>query len=243
MVCNRDWSQPCPDGWALVGTSVCVAPSSYKGGCASNQMLGGASTLAKSAFALKCKAPWPCSGSTNCPQGHDYEVCPVGWEQIGNGYCRHDGSEPPKCASVFAFGDMQIAEKQELAKDCDLRWGCRASCEQDFRSQCPEGWQNQSSLCVAPITYAGVCSYSVDMASMNEAQKISFASTCSVLFPCIGSNASDVSAEGYSEKLQNDGPVPQASRKATLEKNGLEAGIPKEWVVMPSGPLDIADVI
>merc|ERR1712228_5678 len=208
------------------------------GGCANNQMLGGSKTLAKSAFALKCKAPWPCSGNTNCPQGRDYEVCPMGWEEIGNGYCRHGGSDAPKCASVFAFGDMQIAEKQDLAKDCDLQWGCRASCEQDFRSQCPEGWQNQSSLCVAPITYAGVCSYSVDTANMNEAQKRTFASTCSVRFPCMGMNTHDVSSEGHNSKFQNDGPIPRACEKTTLGKNGLEAGIPKEWIAMPSGPLD-----
>merc|ERR1712176_1161154 len=123
--------------------------------------------------------------------------------------------------------------------DCDLQWGCRASCGQDFRSQCPEGWQNQSSLCVAPITYAGVCSYSVDMASMNEAQKRSFASTCSVKFPCMATNTNRVPSEGYNGKYQHDGPISQANVEASLEKTGMEAGIPKEWIVMSSS----ADVV
>merc|ERR1712039_726138 len=101
----------------------------------------------------------------------------------------------------------------------------------------------RSSLCVAPIAYAGVCSYGVDTANMSEAQKRAFALTCSVQFPCVGSNVTVVASEGHSEKVTEDGPIPQATKNTTFEKNWSEVEIPTEWIAMPSGPLDAADVI
>merc|ERR1719512_323757 len=67
-ICARDWSQPCPDGWELVGASACRAPNSYRGGCGRLQRFGSASLPAKANFAVNCKAPWPCSGADECTQ-------------------------------------------------------------------------------------------------------------------------------------------------------------------------------
>jgi len=123
--CARDWSDACPDGWDHSGES-CLAPKSYKGGCGTLQNFGSASFAAKKAFADTCKAPWPCSESKgSCPDGIDYERCPVGFEQLGAGLCQLSNEASSTCASLYNFGDMDIAQKQALAKDCGMSWACK----------------------------------------------------------------------------------------------------------------------
>jgi len=240
-ICARDWSQPCPDGWEFVGSSACSAPTSYRGGCGILQNFGATNAQTKLNFASTCNAPWPCSGSDECPQGRDYESCPVGWELVGGGFCKQSSADRPKCASLFNFGDMEILEKQGLAKDCELQWACRSSCKRDYSAACPEGWQKKLNLCVAPATYAGDCSHSVDTTYMNDAQKKTFASNCVVKFPCQGTGTPQHSTTASQLGKMNlgNGPIQDGSEGIILEKKRmLHPGLPEEWFKMPSGPVD-----
>merc|ERR1719416_303916 len=119
--CERDLSAACPDGWEA-SEGGCSAPASYAGGCAAFQAFGAATTQqAKLEFAATCGAPWPCAGG--CANGADYEACPLGWQAMGGGYCSSQAST--KCGSLFNFAAMDVAQKQELAKDCGLKWACK----------------------------------------------------------------------------------------------------------------------
>jgi len=68
--CSRDWSAPCPNGYALVESQTaaaqqgsCRATESYDGGC---EVLAGpfADQAAKEKFAERCLTSWPCSGAS-----------------------------------------------------------------------------------------------------------------------------------------------------------------------------------
>jgi len=187
--CERDWTQACPDGWDLLAPEGgCSAPTSYSGGCGAS-FGAGATVQAKLEFAATCSAPWPCAGNQACSHGTDYEKCPLGWLDVGGGYCQGKSSSTSKCGSLFNFAAMAVAQKQEMAKDCGVQWACKEQCEQDFNAQCPAGWSSIDDLCVAPASYAGECDYSVDTTDLTAAEKQTFASHCGVKFPCVGSGA------------------------------------------------------
>merc|ERR1712045_965697 len=75
--CVRNWSQPCPDGWAKGQTSngSCLAPDSYQGGCGKHQDFASAGVPEKANFASICRAPWACMDGEQCPEGHNYDSC------------------------------------------------------------------------------------------------------------------------------------------------------------------------
>merc|ERR1719203_765831 len=157
-LCVRNWTEPCPDGWEHLDDSACMAPTSYAGGCGHLQRFASASSATRWNFVAACRAPWPCRGADACPEGRDYETCPVDWTAIGSGFCRRGTAVPEtKCADVYHFSGMEIGQKQELAMACNLQWRCRASCDRDFSALCPEGWADVLGLCVAPETYTGGC--------------------------------------------------------------------------------------
>jgi len=226
--CERAWSQPCPDGWQHSARDACLAPKSYQGGCGTLQSFDSAGVSAKAEFAATCKAPWPCSGAV-CKEGHEYDECPIGFEQLGGGLCQQSNSSLSACASFISL-NMEIAQKQELAKDCGLQWSCKASCEQDFSAQCPEGWVSAMGLCSAPSSYAGTCGYSVDTTTMMESEKQAFALSCDVQFPCVGSGIRSTTTE----KLQP--PKPITSKSALMESTKSTDRLPKEWFGRPDGP-------
>jgi len=237
--CIRDWSRRCPDGWEETGAAACLAPPTYKGGCKSIQQFDEvADQYAKFHFAAACSAPWACAGSDECPDGVDYETCPVGWESVGRGFCSPASSPSSKCASgVINFGDLGVGEKQALAQECGFTWACRAACERDYSARCPEGWQSEQNLCVAPATYAGDCSYSVDTSDLTEGQKEAWASRCSVRWQCAVPGSDDIIAKpGARVQKVEDGPVHQSMEGGTNPT--LEIGLPTDWFKLPSGPID-----
>jgi len=185
-VCARDWAQPCPDGWTHM--DACLAPDSYQGGCKWSQDFSSAGIAEKASFGVRCKAPWPCSNA-QCPEGVDYESCPAGWDDIGNGLCQHSSPEESKCGSLVNIKNMDVAQKQEVTRECQLRWKCKESCDRDFSASCPEAWDFVDDLCVAPATYAGSCEYIVNTNELSQSEKQTFASRCGVSFPCVGAGA------------------------------------------------------
>lgn len=205
-LCERRWTAECPDGWALTGDGQCAAPSSYGGSCKKVLSFSGMPAAQKQQMAEECKAPWPCEDS--CSGGHDYSaLCPQGWSSDGSGFCEAPAGFETKCARSYDFAEMDSRTRQELAVTCGFQWPCQGSCQQDFSKPCPEDWQEvpmNPSMCMAPATYSGICSFSVNTADMTAQQKADFARKCATRFPCLGSQAS-AAAGAASER---PGPLP-----------------------------------
>lgn len=185
-LCDRAYSVACPDGWVAI-RNLCVAPPSYAGGCARTFSPAGKTANEKTKFADMCTAPWPCSDG--CLEGHNYDnpPCPIGWYESGHGLCnlrKDTGRYQTSCSLVYYFGGMDVAQKQQIAKQCSLQWSCLSNCEQDFSGVCPEGWSSTAGVCVAPLTYAGRCSHGINVSGMSENQLNNFSDHCLARFPC-----------------------------------------------------------
>ena len=178
--CNRNWKAPCPTGWLQVGNSHCSAPASYTGGCPRMQSFEGHSLAARLKFADDCDAQWPCA--TACVSGTDFDNCPTGWADVGDGYCSSPGAT--KCLPSYKFSAMSIAQKEEFSFVCGFEWPCHSACTEDYQASCPEGWMSVGDECMGPSTYAGECDFSFTTKGMSAAQKQALAESCGVRFPC-----------------------------------------------------------
>ena len=178
--CERNLEASCPSGWLQVGAAHCAAPASYAGGCPRMQSFDGRSVNAKLNFANDCDAPWPCA--TDCASGIDFDNCPAGWTDNGDGYCSSAGAS--KCLPSYKFSVMTISQKEQLASVCEFEWPCRGACNQNYDVPCPEGWTSIGDECMGPRTYAGDCDFSFTSKGMTSAQKHALADSCGVRFPC-----------------------------------------------------------
>jgi len=189
-LCDREWHRPCPDGWRSY-EDVCVAPSTYDGGCARRQPQGAFSTAQqKASFAERCKSPWSCKSDT-CQEGRVYDECPHGWSVEGSWCSQVVPSDCP--VSVFDMFTISVAEKQQLGLVCGAQWKCRNACLRDYEQLCPQGWQNveTTSVCLASPSYSGKCPLLVNTSKWSSHEKQAFETNCDVSFPC---KVSDVDA-------------------------------------------------
>ena len=178
--CNRNLKAPCPSGWLQVGSAHCAAPAFYAGGCPRMQSFDGRSLIARLKFSNDCDAQWPCA--TDCAAGLDFDHCPEGWTDNGDGYC--SSPDASKCLPSYKFSAMSIYQKEELAFVCGFEWPCRGTCTENYDAPCPEGWASIGDECVGPRTYAGDCEFSFTTKGMANAQKQALASSCGVKYPC-----------------------------------------------------------
>merc|ERR1712194_718753 len=109
--------------------------------------------------------------------------CPRGWLARENGACQPPPNYAGKCEVANMTGKSS-ADKEAFALRCSASWPCSASCRKDF-SSCPSGWTNAgSSLCLAPMGYAGLCSPATDFATFSDRGKADWAALCSAKWPC-----------------------------------------------------------
>ena len=179
-ICSRNLKAPCPSGWLQVGSAHCASPASYTGGCPRMQSFHGRSLAEKLKFVNDCDAQWPCA--TDCASGLDFDSCPTGWADGGNGFCSSPGAT--QCLPSYKFNVMSIPQKEELASVCGFEWPCRATCNENFDASCPEGWTSIGDECVGPLTYSGECDFSISTKDMTAAQKQALADSCGFRFPC-----------------------------------------------------------
>ena len=178
--CTRNWKAPCPSGWLQVGSAHCAAPVSYAGGCPRMQSFSGRSMASRLKFANDCDAQWPCA--KDCASGLDFDTCPAGWVDNGDGYCSSPGGSA--CLPSYKFSAMSISQKEELASVCGFEWPCRGTCNENFDAPCPEGWATVGDDCLGPRSYAGDCNFSIATKGMSKLQKQALAESCGVRFPC-----------------------------------------------------------
>merc|ERR1719291_819061 len=92
-------------------------------------------------------------------------------------------------------------------------------------------------ICMAPATYAGVCSFSINTTDMSGGQKRDFARKCLVQFPCLG--AEEHQSMGHEEgELMPNGPV--RSTGAIIEvalTRGKRRSLAKEFNLTIQGPI------
>jgi len=225
-ICKRNWSRNCLDGWGASG-DLCQAPTEYEGGCSHLVSFAKASVAEKILFSKDCRAPWPCLDS--CVEGHDYDtqLCPVGWEEIQDGFCVRENSVGvvDKCGSKYHFARMGVSEKERLTRVCSMGWPCMTMCQHDYNAVCPQGWVlSAESLCVAPATYVGDCSYGVDMSLMGLTQKLAFANKCIAPFPCLSPTQGNDRTEKAAPTTPEDGPMDSVNEKHIFSHPSKNAG-------------------
>lgn len=119
--CIRDYSQFCPKDWKKAGDSSCVPPSSPSL-CARTD-LAKYSAGEKEAFAVQCKASWPCSA----PCQADISGCPLDWSSVGPKMCLAPSGYTGICSPVLRIDGADEANqlsKNKLAAFCGFRWPC-----------------------------------------------------------------------------------------------------------------------
>uniref|UniRef100_A0A7R9ZZK0 CPW-WPC domain-containing protein n=1 Tax=Pyrodinium bahamense TaxID=73915 RepID=A0A7R9ZZK0_9DINO len=201
VVCERDYSQACPQGWADLGDgATCMAPTEYEGPCPQRTSFGGLTPAAKSATAVRCSAEFPCVD--DYPQDFG-QLCPVGWALDYRHDCLAPDNYTGPCEGRKKFGTLTELEKRHWGVACGVAWppreaakGARLArtrglgtvygvgCLVDYSGHCPRHWAWDGGLCRAPPAYAGVCAYVVDAAKFTPRQKHAFAEHCSAPWPC-----------------------------------------------------------
>jgi len=185
IVCARDYSGACPDGWSDAGDGQqCLSSAQYTGPCPT-QTTFGMTPAQKGARAAECGTAFPCSGA--CPR--DYAApCPQGWSTKDASCVAPSEYEGP-CVEKKDFSTFSAAEKASWALACSVVWPCRvarsseqqAPC-QDLRSSdaCPADWLASQGYCHAPASYSGPCPLTVRAAAYSVDQKDAFSKACQV---------------------------------------------------------------
>merc|ERR1712072_322493 len=89
---------------------------------------------------------------------------------------------------------------------------CKTSCDQDFSKTCPEHWDEvpmNPGICMAPVSYSGLCGFSLNTTRMTPDEKSAFAQKCAAKFPCLspGAAALRTATSGKRASSMPDGPV------------------------------------
>jgi len=125
LVCNRDYSVPCPAGWADVGDGEnCLAPNGYEGSCAESTISFGTTPAEKSAKASECDAAFPCAGGA--PE--DFAAaCPASWTQDADGACTAPASYDGPCVQHKSFVGLARLQKAAWGNSCGVSWPSRST--------------------------------------------------------------------------------------------------------------------
>jgi len=142
VMCNRDYSQLCPSGWADAGdATTCRAPKDYQGKCTltmkwgwislhqkvpsariSPLLQGGLTPQQKRQQASKCVVEYPCIG--RCTPDFS-KPCPVAWSEDVNRDCLAPSGYTGRCVLRKSFRDMRRSERSSWARACDVIWPCQ----------------------------------------------------------------------------------------------------------------------
>lgn len=187
--CAADYDgNVCPQGWIERPNSLCDAPYTYSGPCASTvHMLD---SEFKADFAANCDVSWPCK---TCEQDFS-QPCPTSWDMVG-GVCaaRASAKYTGPCLPFQNLVDLSAKEKELLAGLCFIEF-CAAveeitearSTHGDQCTICPKGWLLVGTLvehCLS-LDYNGPCRPVIAVAELGQIGKRIFADTCGVDFSC-----------------------------------------------------------
>merc|ERR1712217_462402 len=124
MLCARDYSGTCPQGWADLGNGLnCQVPLGYTGACASVMSFGGLTPAQKSSLAVTCDADFPCIGASMPDMAAS---CPDGWALDAAGFCEAPFGYAGPCVGRKRFHGLTNSEKTAWAVRCGVMWPERA---------------------------------------------------------------------------------------------------------------------
>lgn len=124
--CERDYSLPCPNGYASKTISLgdygdasgdaCVAISETE--CEYEMSFRDA--VEKESFSRRCATSWPCVSTCSA------STCPIDWVAIGDGLCVAPRSYKKEGCSLVLEGVLEWSrsKKIDFAKECGVRWRC-----------------------------------------------------------------------------------------------------------------------
>lgn len=194
---DKDYSDPCPLGWAELVDGRCASPPEYEGACNTSQTFIGSTVAAKMELEMVCGLCWPCTkGAQPATCIREYSrPCPYGYvpqdiaysdfrDAVGTS-CSADLFYEGECEQQVHFKDIQA--KQEFSERCAVSWPCRRDCE-DSLAHCPDGWQSAGgSLCMAPDYYkVDGCPLLGSFSGWTSTMKREFGQTCGVEWLCTG---------------------------------------------------------
>lgn len=201
FLCEKDYGQACPQGWADLGDGGnCAAPTGYDGPCAAVLDFGSLPPQGKRLRAEACGAEFSCVGAREL----DYEAdCPVGWLLGETGQCLAPRAYDGPCAGHQMLADMAWWQKSDWGRACGVAWPRRGAwqraqrvgvpgnlvhfsrpCVPDYSQPCPDRWEEAASVCRAPAAYSGVCGYGIAAAAFDARQKQAFAEACDAPWAC-----------------------------------------------------------
>lgn len=197
VICVRDYSRLCPEGWADAGDgNACFAPLDYRGPCTPRLEAGGLTAQQKRQQAARCGASYGCLGA--CVQDAS-QTCPSGWHEDVNHDCLAPVGYSGRCVGRKSFHGMMKTEKQLWAKRCDVTWPCRKSsspaasiagpgtfnsdCAPNYSGACPHSFSEEDGRCFAPASFSGKCGFSLSSKYSAE-EKAAYAKACSTPWPC-----------------------------------------------------------
>ena len=149
------------------------------------------SALAEAAYAKVHERVLRSKFVGGCPR--QFKGCPEGWGGDGN-ICSPGVDYDGLCKAFdrAALEGKSVQEKEAFAAECRLSWPCTPSCARDF-SGCPESWESSSGACIAPGSYAGMCSTTTSFSGYSTRQKADWAALCDAAWPCLAATARAVS--------------------------------------------------
>lgn len=223
---EKRYDELCPLQWTYAGGGRCVAPESYKGDCASTQVVTGLAAWQKQSLEAACALCWPCLDDPECPRNWA-QPCPLGYaptalavEDFGRAAgitCQADAEVSGQCETILSFAG--IADKTNFAKRC-ASWPCQTSCGDVGYDDCPINWTPVGNgFCAAPAYYkVGGCSLLQNFQGWTSDMKLTTGADCQLAWRCA------------SAKLLPNGPPDDA----TCEQVATE-GCPLFWSALGDG--------
>jgi len=213
VVCNRDYSTLCPEGWGDSGDgSTCIAPANYQGPCGPKLELGGLAAEQKRLEAARCDASYSCLGACTADLS---AACPLGWHEDVNSDCLAPVGYSGQCVMRKSFRGMKMSERHLWCKSCDVNWPCRKTVEEaapsekvgaagaihsdcipDYSNACPERFTEEGHSCIAPVGFSGRCGFSLSSKYSPE-EKAAYAMACATPWRvCVKTTGCTVTAGG-----------------------------------------------
>ena len=122
LYCDRDYTQLCPDGFASVGGTSCIALASYEGPCAGEaRSFQGLPASAKARWSAQCATSWPCKSCARDFSG----PCPEGWlADTASATCRPFAGYVGPCSRAMSFAGYNAEMLQQFSSSCGAFWPC-----------------------------------------------------------------------------------------------------------------------
>lgn len=200
VMCDRDYSRLCPEGWTDIGDgSSCAAPVAYQGKCGLKLQMGGLAPSQKRQQAAKCGASYACLGACTPDSS---KPCPLGWLEDVNHDCLAPAGYSGRCVGRKSFSGMSQLERRLWAKRCDVTWPCHrtqqdateiermnvegifnSDCVPDYSSTCPARYVLKGQFCQAPSGFSRRCGLTLP-AKYTTTEKKTYAETCLTKWPC-----------------------------------------------------------